>query len=179
MQTSPPVGEVKVWDPVVRIFHWTLALCVLLNLFVLEEGDAGHRYAGYAACALIAVRAVWGFVGSRYARFSSFWPNRARLSGELAALVEGEVPAHIGHSPLGALMMLALVLCVNALGLTGYLLETDYFFGSDFMEEIHEIIADGMMFLIGLHVAAAILVGKLERVNLVQAMVTGVKKFRP
>lgn len=176
---STPSGSIKVWDIFVRVFHWTLALCVLLNFFVFEEGENLHEYSGYLACGLIFLRAIWGFIGTQYARFSNFWPTRQKLGDEIQNLIEGEIKTHIGHSPLGALMMLIMVACVTSLGLTGYLLETDYFFGSDWMEEAHEIIANLLMGLVGFHVTAAILLGRLEDTNLIAAMITGVKKFKP
>ena len=73
--SSPPV---RVWDLFVRIFHWSLVACVFLN-FLVEEGEAPHQWIGYAASALVAARIVWGFVGSRYASFSDFFPTPTRL----------------------------------------------------------------------------------------------------
>lgn len=179
LSNSYPNGSIKVWDLFVRAFHWSLALCVILNFFVFEEGETFHQYSGYLACGLVFLRAIWGFVGSTYARFSNFWPTRQKLQEEIDTLIQGEIKTHIGHSPLGALVMLTMVACVAGLGLTGYLLETDYFFGSDWMEEIHELIANLLMSLAGLHVAAAIVLSKIENINLISAMVTGVKKLRP
>ena len=71
---------VYVWDPLVRIAHWLLAACVLVNLAgLVEEGEMWHRYIGYTACAVVAIGLLWGLVGSRHARFSDFWPTPARL----------------------------------------------------------------------------------------------------
>ena len=83
--SDPPV---YVWDPFVRVFHWSLVACVFLN-FLVEEGEAPHQWIGYAASALVAARIVWGFVGSRYARFSDFFPTPTRLRQHLAALLAG------------------------------------------------------------------------------------------
>ena len=179
LSNALPTGSIKVWDLFVRVFHWSLALCVLLNFFVFEEGESLHEYSGYIACGLISLRAIWGFIGTTYARFSNFWPTRRKLEDEVQTLLQGEIKTHIGHSPLGALVMIIMVTCVAGLGLTGYLLETDYFFGSDFMEEVHELIANFLMGVVELHVTAAILLGRLENTNLIAAMVTGVKKFKP
>jgi cytochrome b len=176
---SSSLEPIKVWDLCVRVFHWSLALCVLLNFFVFEEGEDLHQYSGYVACGLVFLRAIWGFIGTTYARFSNFWPTRSKLKDEFRTIAEGEITVHIGHSPIGALVMLTMVACIAGLGLSGYLLDTDYFFGSDLMEEIHEIIGNFLMSLVGLHVAAAILLSKLEKTNLVSAMITGIKKFKP
>lgn len=175
---SPDKAGIRVWDRFVRFFHWSLAACVLLNFFVLEDGELPHQVAGYAATGLVVARIVWGFIGSRHARFASFFPTPSRLRNHLRELRSGQPAFHPGHNPLGALMMLALMAGVLALGLTGWLQTTDLFWGDDEMEDLHEALADGLMLLAGLHAVAALLMGRLERVNLVRAMVTGVKVRR-
>ena len=172
--SSPPV---RVWDLFVRIFHWSLVVCVFLN-FLVEEGEALHQWIGYAASALVAARIVWGFVGSRYARFSDFFPTPTRLQQHLAALLGGKPEHHVGHNPFGALMMLALMALVLSLGFTGYLQTTDMFWGDEWLEELHEGLASALLGLAGLHAAAALVVGRLEGTNLIGAMITGVKVRR-
>ena len=76
----------------------------------------------------------------------------------------------------GALMMLALMAIVLALGLTGWMQTTDAYFGEEWLQELHEWLANGLLIAAGLHAAAAIVMGRIERVNLVRAMVTGVKQ---
>ena len=169
--SSPPV---RVWDLFVRIFHWSLVACVFLN-FLVEEGEAPHQWIGYAASALVAARIVWGFVGSRHARFSDFFPTPTRLRQHLAALLAGKPEHHVGHNPFGALMMLALMALVLSLGLTGHLQTTDMFWGDEWLEELHEGLASALLGLAGLHAAAALVVGRLERTNLIGAMITGIK----
>ena len=167
---------VQVWDPFVRIFHWSLVACVLTNYFVNDDGKDLHQWTGYAASALVALRVVWGFIGTRHARFADFFPTPARLRTHLAALRAGRVDHHTGHNPLGALMMLALMVLVLALGLTGFLQTTDTFWGDEWLQDLHALIASALIALAGLHAAAAILMGRIERTNLVGAMVTGVKR---
>lgn len=171
-------GAVVVWDPFVRLFHWSLVGGVLLNQFVLEEGEAPHRWVGYAAAALVLARVVWGFVGSRHARFSDFFPTPARVREHACALRQGRHPAYVGHSPLGALMMLTLMALVLALGVTGWLQGTDAFWGEEWLEELHEGLAQVLIWTAGVHALAAIALGRLERVGLVRAMITGVKRTR-
>ncbi len=173
-----PPGAQRVWDPFVRLFHWSLVACVLLNQFLLEGGETAHRWSGHAAVVLVLARVVWGFVGSRYARFADFFPTPTRLRIHLQALWRRERPHHAGHNPLGALMMLALMACVLALGITGWLQGTDKFFGDEGLQDLHEALANGLLWAAGLHAAAAILMGRLERVTLVRAMVTGIKQPR-
>ena len=99
-ETSRPV-----WDRFVRVFHWALVGGVVLNQFVLEEGETPHEWAGYLAAALVVARIAWGFIGSRHARFSDFFPTPTRLVAHLRAMRSGAPEHHWGHNPLGALMM--------------------------------------------------------------------------
>ena len=166
----------QVWDLFVRVFHWSLVSCVLLNQFVLEAGEAPHEWVGYVAFGLVISRVVWGFIGSRHARFSEFFPTPRRVMDHLSALRSGRMPDHLGHNPLGALMMLALMSLVLALGVTGWLQGTDAFWGEEWLQDLHAGIAKGLLIAAGLHALAALVMGRLERVRLVRAMVTGVKQ---
>lgn len=166
----------RVWDGFVRLFHWSLVAAVLLDYAVLEEGETPHRWVGYAAAGLVLARCVWGFIGSPHARWSNFLPTPSKLRRQLADIASGEHRAYVGHSPLGAVMMMALMTLVLGLGLTGWLQGTDAYWGEEWLEETHEALASALMLLAAVHAAAALLLGRLERVNLVRAMVTGVKQ---
>lgn len=170
-------ASLYVWDPVVRLFHWSLVACVLLNQFVLEAGEAPHRWVGYAAAALVGLRLLWGVLGSRHARFADWWPTPARLRAHVRGLLAGQPDDHPGHNPLGALMMLALMALVLALGVTGWLQGTDTFFGEEWLQELHEGLANTLLMAAGVHAAAALVMGRLQRVTLVRAMITGVKRY--
>lgn len=169
---------VPVWDLGVRLFHWSLVVCVALNSLVLEEGKDAHQWVGYAAFGLVLARVLWGFVGSRHARFAAFFPTPSRVWRPLSALRRGHVQAYVGHSPLGAVMMLTLMALVLALGVTGWMQGLDAYFGEEWLQELHEALATLLWICVGLHVLAALLLGRLERVGLVWAMVTGVKRSR-
>jgi cytochrome b len=166
----------RVWDPFVRFFHWSLVACVVLNQGLLEEGDPPHRWIGYAAAALVGLRVLWGFVGTRHARFTDFWPTPARVRAHLAGLRDARRPAAPGHNPLGAIAMLLLMALVLALALTGWLQGTGRFWGNEALEELHEGLAAALLWLAGLHAAAALVMGRLERTRLIKAMFTGVKE---
>lgn len=178
MQSTPPALPARVWDRFVRFFHWSLVSCVLINFFLVDDGETLHQWIGYFASGLIVARIVWGFVGSEHARFTSFFPTPARLRAHLAAIRSGNAGVHLGHNPLGAVMMLALMALVLALGLSGFLQTTDAFWGEEWLQEVHEVLASALIGLAGLHAAAAIVMGRLEGVNLVGAMITGVKRAR-
>lgn len=166
----------RVWDPLVRVFHWSLVACVLLNLFVVDDGEDLHQWLGYAASALVLVRVVWGFVGPRHARFADFFPTPPRLANHVRALLGGEPEHHWGHNPLGAVMVLGLLTMVLALGLTGWMQTLDAFWGEEWLQDLHEGLGEWLLPMVGLHAAAAIVMGRIERTRLVKAMVTGVKE---
>ena len=179
MSASSPLQRpraVKVWDPFVRLFHWSLVVCVLLNQFVLEAGETPHQWAGYIASGLVVARILWGFVGTRHARFTDFFPTPTRVRRHLAALRQGQAGEHLGHNPLGALMMLALMALVLSLGFTGWLQGTDAFWGEEWLQDLHALAGDLLLLSAGLHGSAAIVMGRLERTRLVKAMVTGIKE---
>ncbi|MDG5975380.1 cytochrome B561 [Hydrogenophaga taeniospiralis CCUG 15921] len=165
-----------VWDLFVRVFHWTLVVCVLLNSFVLDDGETIHQWAGYLAAALVLARVVWGFIGSRHARFTDFFPTPGRIVRHVRGLWSGHAEFHWGHNPLGALMMLALMGLVLALGVTGWMQGLDAYWGEEWLQELHEVIGETLIILVGLHAVAALLMGRIERARLLKAMVTGVKE---
>lgn len=120
-----PVGSSGTAVPLV------LAGAFLANYFFTEEGENWHRWFGYYALAWLTVRLVWGFVGTPAARWADFWPTPARLREHLRALVSGQPYHRLGHSPLGALVMILMMGLMLGLGVTGFLMEeVDYFWGA-------------------------------------------------
>lgn len=169
------MDEIKVWDPVVRITHWALAILVIAN-FINEEGQWAHRWVGYSASGLVVLRVLWGFVGSHHARFSDWWPTPSKVLGYLKAKRRGNAPRYIGHNPLGALMMLFLVGLVLNQGVTGFMMGTDAFFGEEWLEQWHAFSADLFMVAVGLHVVGALYESWRTKENLPAAMVHGKKR---
>lgn len=167
-------ASVEIWDPVVRGFHWTLATAVLVDYWVTDPGSDLHNWIGYLAAAAVAVRIVWGFVGTRHARFASFAPSRARLHDHLAALQTRTVPLDSGHNPVGALMIYAVFLLVAVLTVTGWLHEEiDALFGNAFLQETHELAAHALWLCAIVHVASVLVVQYVGRIELVRPMITG------
>lgn len=101
--------RVKVWDPFVRLFHWSVVLLFFANLAVLDEESRAHAYAGYALFGLLLLRLVWGVIGSRTARFSTFWPRVSTLHRYVAGYIRGEHTQHLSHNPIGAIMVVNLI----------------------------------------------------------------------
>ncbi len=178
MKNSTSVRTVHVWDRFIRVFHWSLVACVLTNFFVIDDGETLHQWLGYAASVLVLARIVWGFIGPRHARFSDFFPTPTKIRKHLADLRSGANGLHDGHNPVGALVMLAMLAVVLSLGLTGYMQTTDTFWGQKWLQELHEMLASTLIAFAGLHAAAAIVMSRIERTNLIAAMITGVKVRR-
>lgn len=168
-------ATVKVWDPLVRLFHWTLAGLFLANFFT-EEGDPAHRWIGYATIVLVAIRIAWGLIGTRHARFSDWVPSPRRVCAYLRDRLAGRSQRRLGHNPGAAVMILTLLAGVLLVGLTGWLLTTDAFWGSGWMEGLHEVLAYGVLGLVGIHVLAAIGESWHYRENLIAAMIHGRKR---
>ena len=163
------------WDPLVRIVHWTVAAGCVLNLFVLESGDV-HDVVGYVVAAAMAARIVWGFVGPGYARFSDFVRGPREIRSYLSDNLRGRARRYIGHNPAAAVMMLALMALVVGVSVTGYMMGTDAYWGVEWVEHLHEWFADAILVLALLHAAAAIVESVRHRENLVWSMVTGRKR---
>lgn len=120
------------WDPLIRLFHWSLAFAFFANYFFTEEGDDWHQWIGYYAFSWLMVRFVWGFTADGAASWRAFWPTITRLKSHLSALRHGESIRQLGHSPLGALVMILMMLAMFGLGVTGYMMEEiDRFWGED------------------------------------------------
>jgi cytochrome b len=165
---------VALWDPFVRAFHWSLAAAFLLDRFVIEASDPPHAWVGYAAVGLVMLRVAWGFLATGAARWSHFWPTFARLAAHVREMRAGRPHRHLGHSPLGALVMVTMMLGVVALGVTGFAAEEiDYFWGDQRLHRLHEWLADAVTVLAAVHVAAAIGQSLWIRENLPLSMVTG------
>jgi len=174
--TTTPPREIKVWDPVVRLFHWTLALGCILNLTVLREVEPAHHYVGYAVLAALAVRLLWGFVGTPHARFSDFVVGPRRLASYLLSVARGASPRYIGHNPAGGFMMLLLMLLAAVAGATGWMMQAEEFWGEEWVEEVHEAAANAILLLAIVHVFAALIESWHHRESLIKAMITGRKR---
>ena len=185
MRAKTSGRRVRVWDPLVRLVHWSLVAGVAANAFLTEEGESWHQWIGYGVVALIGVRILWGFVGPWPARWASFWPTPRRLR---AALRPARAPAAAGaaappfpgitHTPPGAVMMLTLLALLLGLGATGYMMEeTDRFWGVGWVEEAHELMSDAILVLVPLHVLGALWESRKRRDNLIAGMVHGDRRL--
>jgi cytochrome b len=180
---------VKVWDPLVRVFHWSLVFLFLLAFITEDDWLDLHVLAGYAVSFLIGFRLLWGLVGTRNARFVTFVKSPAVMLTYLKGVLSFKVPHYLGHNPLGAAMVVVLLLSVALVSFTGMTMVASEgqgplagtFFSSwdgDWMEEVHEFFANFTLLMVFVHVSGVLVSSLLEGENLVKAMVTGRKKYR-
>lgn len=171
---GPP--QVKVWDPLVRVFHWLLVGSVLLAWLTGDDFRLPHEWLGYTMLALIGARLLWGLFGSRYARFSQFLRGPQAVIGYARQTLAGHAPRYLGHNPLGGWMVMLLMLTLAAIGLSGWMMTLDAWFGEEWVEDVHETLANGLLVLVALHVAGAVVTGLKHGENLVGAMFSGRKR---
>ena len=166
---------IRVWDWPVRVFHWSLAACVF-NAFFTGESERfslWHQTLGYVAGGLLAFRLVWGFVGTRHARFASFIKGPQAILAYLFSLRQTTPENHVGHNPVGGVAVLLLMGLTALTAFSGWLMA-----GGDapgWQEELHEVAANSLMLVVAIHVLGVVLSSKQHKENLVRAMLTGFK----
>lgn len=168
---------IPVWDPLVRLIHWSLALVILLNGFVTDpEGDL-HETLGYAALALVLTRLCWGLIGPHPARLISFPPSPARALRHVRHLRAGDDRVHLTHNPLGALMVWNIWATVLLVTTTGIMMGTRRFFGVSWVEDMHEILFNWLLVSVILHIGGVVFETWHSGVPLVRAMIDGKKRI--
>jgi len=185
--------KIRLWDLPLRLFHWSLLLLVAGAILSAELADDvtgamdWHPRFGYAILALLLFRLVWGFVGSTHARFSSFVRGPGAVIGYIRHMKDHKGPS-IGHNPLGALSVLALLATLLLQAVSGLFLNDEDFAlegplykhvsgaVSHVFRELHEANAGLIITLIGLHIAAILFYRFIKRENLVTPMLTGNKE---
>lgn len=174
--------RIRLWDLPTRLFHWLLAACVALALVSGEIGGNlmdWHARIGLLTVGLVVFRLVWGLFGSTYARFAHFWPTPVKISAYLKG--EWRKP---GHNPLGALSVLALLVLLSLQLATGLFANDDIAFVgpladlidknlSNRLTGVHHLLANGVILLVGLHLAAIVFYIRVKKRNLVKPMLTG------
>ena len=205
-QDAGPAQPVTLWDPIVRLTHWSIAVVVLLNAVLTEGGSGLHLWAGWAGMGLLVLRLIWGLLGPSEARFSAFPPNAAAALAHLGALLSGRVREHPSHNPAGALMAYALWAMLAVLTVTGLMMtggktpmqmdeiratvaagdwsvlveegESGETEGGlgEIVEEVHEVAGNLILFLVLLHVAGVAMESRALRRSLVRPMLFGRRK---
>ncbi|SCY97780.1 cytochrome b/b6 domain-containing protein [Microvirga guangxiensis] len=174
--SSAQAKTVRVWDPFVRIFHWSIVVLFAAAFATGDEIEWLHIRIGYAIAALVALRIVWGFVGTRHARFGDFVRSPGEIATYSGQALRFRAPRHLGHNPAGGAMVVALLVLVAGIAATGFAMITDAFWGSQWLEDLHEGLGYTTMGLIALHVAGVVFSSLEHGENLVRAMITGRKR---
>ena len=180
---------VKVWDPLVRVFHWSLVLLFFTAYFTEDNFLTLHTYAGYSVLGLVLFRIVWGMIGSRHARFSDFVTSPGIAWRYLKDALRFRARRYLGHNPAGGVMIVLLLLsllittlsgiatygAVESAGPLGNWLGNIGERGEEILEEVHEFFADFTVLLIVIHVSGVVFDSILHRDNLVKSMLHGNK----
>ncbi|MDX8481511.1 cytochrome b/b6 domain-containing protein [Mesorhizobium sp. VK24D] len=168
--------SIKVWSHYVRLFHWTLVLSVTVAWLASGEVMKVHKYAGYLAMALVASRFAAGLFGSGYTRFAQFVRSPRLTLNYLRDISHKRERRYVGHNPAGAAMVLALLVCICGIALTGWMQTTDAYWGVAWVQIAHELLGNAILVLIAIHIAGVALASIRHGENLVRAMVTGRKR---
>ncbi len=174
-RTSRP-ARVKVWDSFVRVFHWSLVILFGIAWYSGGIWDNPHLAAGYAVLALVLARIVWGFIGSRYARFSNFLYRPRTVLRYAMDVLHLRAHRYLGHNPLGGLMVLTLLATLLIICVSGVMMTMDAFWGVAWVDTLHAAATDVALVLVALHIAGVIFTSAEQRENLIRAMITGVKR---
>jgi cytochrome b len=168
--------HILVWDVPTRIFHWLLALSFVVAYLTSESERYRdiHVVLGYTMLGLLGFRLLWGFFGTRYARFRAFLFNPREISAYLLSLFKGKPAHYVGHNPAGSVAIWLLLALGISSGVTGVMLFQDI--GGDVLEELHEFTSNAMLAVVIIHIAGVVLSSLLDRENLVRSMITGFKR---
>jgi cytochrome b len=181
---------IKVWDLPIRLFHWSLVLLLIFQ-WVTTQDDilynmTWHMYGGYALLCLLLFRLLRGFWGSQHARFSDFFYGPTATLHYLTTVFKRAPSHYLGHNPMGAYSVFALLLLLGVQSVTGLFADDDIFTEgplagwvsndtSDLMTRLHHFNFNLLLVFIGLHLAAIAFYALFKRENLVRAMITGRK----
>jgi cytochrome b len=172
-------NKILVWDLPTRLFHWLLAAS-FIGAFLTAESEYWrdiHVALGYTVVGLIGFRLLWGVIGSRYARFSSFAFGPSKVLAYLKSLLSASPRHYVGHNPAGSWVIYGLLVLGLVAGASGYATYNEL--GGEWLEELHEGAANAMLALVGVHVAGVLVSSLLHRENLVRSMINGYKQGEP
>jgi cytochrome b len=182
-------SSVKAWDPLIRVFHWSLVFFFLLAFVTEDDWMSVHVWAGYAVAMLIVFRLVWGIIGTRNARFQNFVKAPRYVMRHLREMLARKPSHYLGHNPVAAAMVVALLVSISLVAFSGVVLIAGdgqgplagtFFAGvsGKSVKHLHEFFANLTLLLVFGHVAGVVVSSLLEGENLARAMITGRKKAR-
>ena len=183
-------SQIKVWDPLVRFFHWSLVSAFFIAYLTEDDLLTVHSWAGYLILTLLIIRFVWGFIGTRYARFSDFVYSPKYITQFLKDTIHLRAKRYLGHNPAGGAMVILLIVSLLITTTSGILLlgaeeqvgplahwfttQSASLWG-DVLEELHEFFANFTLLLVFVHVIGVLVESIIHKENLVSAMLTGFK----
>ena len=197
-------NDVRVWDPLVRVGHWLLAAAFFVSYLTEGKPQWLHVWSGYLVATIVVARVIWGLVGPRHARFVDFVPSPRAALRYLFDLLRMRAPRHLGHSPAGGAMIVALILSLAVTAGTGMALlairknegPLAPWLGQAavasaaptkatgerapkpgrVVKQVHELFSNLTLFLVGFHVLGVLFASFAHGENLVRAMITGRKR---
>lgn len=183
-------NRVRVWDPLIRIFHWGLVFSFLIAFFVEDDWLQLHVVAGYTVIGLVGFRLVWGLIGSHHARFWNFVKGPQQTLSYIKDLLRSEPKRYLGHNPAGAAMVVALLTLLVLTSITGLmtygheefsgplagLMSNQPYWLGELFEEAHEVLANLTLLFVLLHVGGVALASLQHGENLVRSMINGFKR---
>jgi len=168
-------NRILVWDVPTRMFHWLLVLAFTVAFLTAESERTRdiHVVFGYILLGLLAFRLIWGFIGTRYARFGSFLFGPGEVAAYVKSLVKRKPAHYVGHNPAGSMAIWLLLLLGVASGVSGVMVYEEV--GGDVLEEIHDLVSYAMLGVVAVHILGVLVSSVMHRENLVRAMITGYK----
>ncbi len=169
-----------VWDPIVRICHWTLVIS--FSVAFLTHNSEWQRLtdvnAGYIAATVILIRVIWGFLNTGYAKFESFPPDPERALRYTFKIFKGRARPFVGHNPAGSLVIYLMLGTGIMTVVSGFLVYNDGWLINDpgYLQDLHFFAAWAWLILIASHVTGVITESILHKENLILAMITGIKR---
>lgn len=167
--------RILVWDVPTRVFHWLLVLSFTVAFLTAESERTRdiHVLSGYILLGLLAFRLLWGFIGTRYARFGSFLFSPGEVISYLRSLAKRKPVHYAGHNPAGSVAIWLLLALGVASGVSGVMVYQEL--GGDVLEELHEVVSYAMLAVVAVHVLGVLVSSMMHRENLVRSMITGYK----
>lgn len=173
MQLKKADNQPAGWTLFVRLTHWIVALCVLVNFF----NDTGfwHRAIGYGCLVLVLMRVFYGLFISKTSSSKFYIPGIQSLKLHLNELLQQQVPPYVGHNPFGQWAVYLMWILIMLLALSGWMSRTDTLWGEDWPVDLHMALSNLLQGVVVLHLLAVLLMSKLQKYNLVKAMTVGKK----
>lgn len=158
------------WDWLVRITHWSVAILFFSNYLLNEPGDDIHIWFGYGIIALVCLRLIWGLLTHSPARLSAFKPSPKAAIVHLKEVIITRKDQHQGHNPAGAIMIWCMWIGLLTTGISGWMMQTDRFWGESWVEDLHELAANGTFICVCIHISAVIIMSLLTGNRYIKTM---------